>query len=692
MLFWAFLSATRASDVRPARRYALTRIVLGWGLVVAFATAPRLVWAQLENPKARHPSRPEAKGAKPPPPKKYQNAPAKAIKAFEKAVALAESRDFEKAIKEFDDLNKKYPSFPDPWFRRGTLLASSAQKRAAYEAYKHGVTALGYDPAHAGDYFTAGELALDFGDYELARTSFGFLIKANPRNRRGLPQAERGLQICDFAAKQLANPPADLKPRPLPDIVNQFRYHYFPAVTADGRALLYTARKGADKSDDENLYLARRRANGEFEAPESISPLINSPYTNEGAAAISGDGKTLVFTSCHRPDSRGDCDLYYSRRENGDWSAPVNLGANVNSTMWDSQPTLSADGRTLYFSSDRKSGSVGLEDIYVTTLGDNNLWTPAKNLGAPVNTSGRDMAPFLHASGTTLYYVTDGLIGMGGLDLFRVERQRGGGWAAPQNLGYPLNTFEEESSVFITTDNRTGFYSRKHTPAPGEPMTIRLFQFDVPQSARSFEQSAVAQGRVFDAVTKKTLAATVQVYDLATEELVESVQSDKQDGEYTVVLTEGHQYAMYAAADDYLIKSLTFDYTDRKTFDPLTLDIYLDPVKAGASIVLNNLFFATNAFELEKKSKTELDRLTRFMNQYPTIAVEISGHTDDVGSDAANLTLSENRAKAVYQYLLTTGIKADRLKFKGYGETQPASPNTSDANRRLNRRIELRIL
>ena len=693
MLLRAFFSSADARRIERGRRFPFAAALFGWGVLLGLVGAPRGAYAQLEDPRAKRPAphAPAAKGAKPPPPKKYQNAPAKAIKAFEKAVAIADGRDFDRAAKEFEDINKKYPSFPDPWFRRGSILLATAQKRAAYDAYKRGVTALGYDAAHVGDYSTAGDLALDFGDYDLARAAYSAVIKANPRSHRGIPQAERGIQICDFAAKQLAHPPADLNSRPLPAVVNQFRYHYFPAVTADGRALLYTARKGAADTDDENLYLARRRPNGEFDAPQSISPLINSPY-NEGAAAISGDGKTLVFTSCHRPDSRGDCDLYYARREGSTWSKPVHLSPNVNSTWWDSQPTLSADGRTLYFSSDRKGGSMGQEDIYVTTLGEDGEWAPAKNVGAPVNTSGRDMAPFLHSSGTTLYYVTDGLVGMGGLDLFRAERKPGGGWVVPQNLGYPLNTFEDESSVFITTDNRNGFYSRKHTATPTEPATIRLYQFDVPQSARSFEQSVVAQGRVFDAVTKKTLAATVQVYDLATEELIESVKSDKEDGEYTVVLTEGHQYAMYASADDYLIKSLTFDYTGMKTFDPLTLDIYLDPVKAGASIVLNNLFFPTNSYELEKKSKTELNRLKRFMDQYSTISVEISGHTDDVGSDVANLTLSESRAKAVYDYLVTTGIKADHLKFKGYGETQPAAPNTSDANRRRNRRIELRIL
>lgn len=694
LLNWVSSSAMVARTGRRGQGTAFLGCLTGWLVLASFLMWPLAATAQLEDPKHR-PAAHAHTDAKPTkmvaPPRKYRNAPAKAVKAYEHAMEFYDAREFEKAEREFADLNKKYPSFPEPWFRRGSIQASTARKREAYESFKHGITALGFDAAYAPEYLVAGDLALEFGDYETARMGYAALLKANPRNKRGLPQAEKGVQICDFAAQQLANP-ATINPQPLPAHINQFRFHYFPAVTADGRALLFTARKGTADTDDENLYLARRRATGEFDAPQSISPLINSPY-NEGAATISGDGKTLVFTSCYRSDSRGDCDLYFSRRENGAWTKPVNLGPNVNSTWWDSQPTLSADGRTLYFSSARKSGSVGQEDIYVTTLGDDDAtWSVAKNLGAPVNTTGRDMAPFLHPSGTTLYYVTDGPVGMGGLDLFRSERKTGGAWGAPQNLGYPLNTFEDESSVFITTDNRTGFYSRKQTATATEPMTIRLYQFDVPKAARSFEQSAVAQGRVFDAVTKKNLAATVQVYDIGTDELVESVRSDKEDGEYTVVLTEGHQYAMYAAADDYLMKSLTFDYTDRKSFDPLTLDIGLDPVKTGASIVLNNLFFPTNSFELEKKSKTELNRLKRFMNQYPTISVEISGHTDDVGSDAANLTLSDNRAKAVYDYLVNAGVKADRLTFKGYGETQPAVANSSDANRRLNRRIELRIL
>ncbi len=684
------------SRARPgwSNRQALVGMVARVGLLLALLLPGswcQPVLAQRKPPASGLGPMPHSGGAKPPEggKKKYANAPGKALKAFESAEKLIDKREFDKAIGELEDLNRKYPSFAQPWLRKASVLASMGRKRESYESYKKGFANLPYDALYASDYSSGGDLALSFGDYALARQLYEALLKANPRNKRGLPQAQRGLQTIAFAEQQLANPATDLNPEPLPDAVNPFRFHYFPAITADGRALVFTARKGPAALDDEDIYIARRvNAGGGFGKPRSISAHINTRL-NEGAASISGDGRTLVFTACNRPEGRGDCDLYYSRREAGEWSAPVNLGPTVNSNAWDSQPSLSADGRTLYFSSNR-AGGLGSYDIYVTTLREDAIWAPAQNLGAPINSVGQDLAPFLHASGTTLYFASDGPVGMGGLDLFRAGR-RGKGWDAPQNLGYPLNTFEDEGSLFVTTDNHTGYYSRGLN-RDTKDFTIRLFQFAVPPSARSFEQSAVAQGRVFDADTKKTLGATVQLYDIGTDELVESVQSDKADGEYTVVLTEGHQYAMYATADGYLIKSLTFDYQGRKEFDPLTLDIYLSPVKAGASLVLNNLFFRTNSYELEKKSKTELNRLTAYLNQYPTLTVEVSGHTDNVGTPPVNLTLSENRARAVVDYLVKNGVKAERLKFRGYGDTQPAAANNSEANRQFNRRIELRVL
>lgn len=615
----------------------------------------------------------------------------KARSLWDKAREQAKDRNFDKAIETLTVLNQKFPSLGEPYVLRGSLLKALGENQRAFEAYRDGLAKLPLDPNRATDYFTLGELAMSFGEYQTAADSYKRLLKTGAKGQRNFPRAQRQLLNCEFALKAIAAP-TGVQPQRLGAPLNTYRFQYFPALTADSRFLLFTGRPTADSGED--LFISKTNKDGTIGDPASISPFINTPY-NEGAGTISGDGKTLVFASCDRPNSVGNCDLYISRRTGNNWSKPQNLGRSVNSPEWDSQPTLSADGRTLYFTSTRRGGQ-GQEDIYITTLGADGNWSPARNLGQPVNTPGKDMAPFIHASGTTLYYVTDGLVGMGGLDVFRCELQGANRWSNPQNLGYPLNTHENEASLFITSDNRRGFCSRSRAAEPGVRMErdrpVELFAFEVPAPVRARETSTYTQGRVFDATTKKPIQADVQLYDLNTDELTQYVTSDAENGDYTVVLNEGRQYAMYAAADKYLMKSLSFDYTDKHAFDPLTLDIYLEPVRAGRSIVLNNLFFDTNQFELKPKSRTELNRLVGFMKQYPEVQVEISGHTDDVGSDDDNLSLSQNRAKSVYTYLISQGVKATRLRFKGYGETKPLAPNDSDLRRQQNRRIELRIL
>ena len=615
----------------------------------------------------------------------------KARSLWDKAQAQAKDRDFDKALETLAQLNQKFPSLGEPYVMRGSLLKAVGENQGAYEAYRAGLSKLPFSPTQANNYYTLGELAISLGDYQTAAEGYGKYLKTAPKGQRNTVRAQHQLQNCEFALKAMSNPTGP-EPTRLGDPLNTYYFQYFPALTADNRFLIYTVRPTL--TSDEEIMVVKFNKDGSLGTPAPISAAINTPY-NEGAATISGDGKTLVFTSCDRPNAVGSCDLYISRRTGNNWSKPQNMGRTVNSTAWDSQPSLSADGRTLYFTSDRRGGQ-GQEDIYVTTLQDDDTWGPARNLGAPVNTPGKDMAPFIHASGTTLYYVTDGLVGMGGLDIYRSAQQPDGKWAAPANLGYPLNTFENEASLFISSDNRRGYCSRSRATEPGvtkeKNRPVELYSFEVPAAVKAQETSTYTQGRVFDAMTKKPLAAAVQLYDLNTEALTQNVASDPENGEYTVVLNEGRQYAMYAVADKYLMKSLSFDYADKHAFDPLTLDIYLEPVRAGRSIVLNNLFFDTNKYELKPKSQTELNRLIQFMQQYQDIQVEISGHTDDVGADADNVVLSQNRARAVYDYLSAHGVKAARLRYKGYGETRPLTLNDSDLHRQQNRRIEFRIL
>ncbi|RZK25861.1 MAG: OmpA family protein, partial [Hymenobacter sp.] len=219
-----------------------------------------------------------------------------------------------------------------------------------------------------------------------------------------------------------------------------------------------------------------------------------------------------------------------------------------------------------------------------------------------------------------------------------------------------------------------------------------LYGSEVPASVRARETSTYTQGRVFDALTKKPLNAMVQLFDLSTNALTQQVYSDVESGEYTAVLNEGRAYAMYASAPGYLLKSLSFDYSAPQKFDPLTLDIYLDPAKSGRSAVLNNLFFDSNQAVLKPRSRTELDRLVDFLRQDPSLRVEVAGHTDNLGKSADNLALSQRRAQAVFTYLTGHGVPAARLRAHGYGAAKPLVSNDSEAHRAQNRRIELQIL
>ena len=619
---------------------------------------------------------------------------AKARALLEKAQGYTKQRDFVKAIETLRELNQKFPSFGEPFLLKGSLLKAMGDNRASYVAYREGLAKVAPDMSHASEYQLLGDLAISYGDYTTALGAYRQLMKVAPKTQRNLAKSERQLRNCEYALEAMKNPTGEA-PVALAAPMNAFKFQYFPALTADNRFLLFTGRPASSSGED--LYISRQNKDGSLGEPAPISQAINTSY-NEGAGTISGDGKTLVFASCDRPRSIGNCDLYISFRTGNNWSVPQNLGIAVNSPEWDSQPSLSADGRVLYFTSTRRGGQ-GQEDLYISRLQPDGLWSTAQNLGKPVNTPGKDMAPFIHASNSTLYYVTDGLVGMGGLDVYRAELTAAGAWSDPRNLGYPLNTFENEASLFITSDNKRGFCSRSRAtdePAAGSRLMrerpVELFGFNVPPPVKARETSTYAQGRVFDINTKKPLKAEVKLYDLDTDVLTQFVTSDPEYGDYTVVLNEGHHYAMYASADKYLLKSLSFDYSSKQSFNPLALDIYLEPVRTGRTVVLNNLFFDTNKFELKPKSRTELNRLIEFMQKYRDVQIQVSGYTDNVGAPEANIQLSQQRAQAVVGYLSGHGISITRLRAKGYGEGRPLVPNDTDAHRQLNRRIELHIL
>jgi len=335
-----------------------------------------------------------------------------------------------------------------------------------------------------------------------------------------------------------------------------------------------------------------------------------------------------------------------------------------------------------------------MRDIYVSHLSEDGKWEKPKNLGTEINTAQDEVSPFIHVNGQTLFFASTGYPGFGGFDLYQTEKN-GEAWTPPVNLGYPLNTYGDQVSLFMTADGTKGYYSLEKG-REGVDYTSTLMEFDVPESIRVKNRSNFVKGIIRDAETRQVLSAEVELFDLNEQKREYSVQSDAVTGEYMMVLTEGSEYALYVDKEGYLFESFTFNYTDdfhpSLKLEPIYIDIYLQPIKAGKETVLNNIFFDTDQYVLKPKSKTELEKVIRFLKENPDIRIRINGHTDDVGTEEYNEQLSLNRAKAVYEYLIETSISSGRLDYKGFGETKPIAANDSEINRQKNRRIAFEII
>ena len=604
----------------------------------------------------------------------------KALDAYEKGNQFLKERNIEKAFGEFEEAIERDKLFAEPYFQLGRLYEQNRQFGNAILNYEKAVNAQEKTSVTEIAAQQVGQLYLRKGEYQKALIFLEKGIAAvSPSNQK---RYRTRIENCKFAIKSISKP-LIINPLELPKSVNKFQSQYFPVLTADRETLIYTG----NQDSDENLYVASVKGNVWTE-PISISEKINTKE-NEGTASISADGRTLVFTSCGGRKGFGSCDLFISYKQGDNWISPQNLGSNINSGEWESQPSLSADGRTLYFVSDRK-GSLGKRDIWMSKLDSINTWTKAINLGNPVNTTEDDLSPFIHANGKTLFFASEGHIGMGGLDLYFTENQQNK-WKTPENLGYPLNTFEDQVALFITADAKKAYYSLERDQED-KYRRAKIVEIEVPESLQAkFKATSFLKGIVYDAQTKQKLQADIELISLKNNELMGKISSDAQTGTYTSVLTNGGEYAVFVSKKGYFFKSLNFDFSDKIGLDKI-LDIPLEPIKKEAKEILNNIFFDTAKWNLKSESTVELDKLVALLKANPGLPIEISGHTDDVGKDADNLLLSQKRAKSVVDYLAQKGVNILKTKAEGYGKTRPYLPNSSDENRKLNRRIEVKFL
>lgn len=611
----------------------------------------------------------------------------KAIKLYEESASLLRARDFDGGIEALQKALLRAPAFVEAHLRLAGTYRLMLKNELAENHYRQAIEA---DPSNSKSldaWFAVGQLLFEKGEYEEAGKYLEKYRSAAPANQGRLSLATDLLSQIAYAA-ELINDPLPFDPQPLPAPLNQFLMQYFPVVTADGKQIFFTVRKGNSSADGEDIYTSLKDEQGYWSEPSSVSSLINTPR-NEGTCTISADGKTLIYTSCQAPGGLGSCDLYEVKRTGDRWGMPKNMGQPINTPGWESQPSLAADGRTLYFVSERRGGQ-GMRDIWVSRLSPRGNWLNPENLGPAINSRWDDLSPFIHVNGQSLYFSSNGHRGVGKFDLFLSEFD-GEQWSEPKNLGYPINTTDDQVSLAMTADGGTAFYAHEVMQPDGSYVST-IYSFEVPEEIRVHNKSNFLRGRVLDRVTGLPLSASIEMFDINDATLNYKVTSDPEDGAYFVVLTEGKEYSIYVSRKGYLFENLTYNYLEKKSREPEVLDIYLTPIRAGASSVLKNIFFDVDQYALQEKSKTELAEVVRFLRENESIKVEIEGYTDNTGGQQHNLELSANRAKAVYDFLIKAGIQKERLSYKGYGANQPKAPNDTEANKQLNRRIEFKIL
>ena len=469
---------------------------------------------------------------------------------------------------------------------------------------------------------------------------------------------------------------------------------YMPQSNPTGKIIYFTStRKGSpfnrDKFDDnfqwgEDIYQMEKTESG-WSDPKPLPAPINSK-NNDGSASFSGDGQTMIYAACGRDGGIGSCDLYISNLVGNEWSEPINMGNVVNSKEWDAQPALSADGTMLIFTSDREGG-YGREDLYMVTKNVFGDWGIPSNLGPVINTPEKEMSPFLGADGKTLYFASTGHPGFGGYDMF-VSTYENGKWSEPRNLGAPLNSDKDDRFFTIGGSGEVGYFASSREGGKG---MYDLYSIKIPESMRP-KPTVVVSGVVSNANDNKPIQSWVLLEDLETGDLIASNKSNSVTGKYLVVLPAGRNYSVSANKDGYFFYSTKFEVPGGTKYQELTLNIPLKPLEKGAKIILNNIFFETGKATLTPESKGELNRAVELLKMNPTMKIEISGHTDNVGAVASNMTLSQNRATSVMNYLVTAGIVASRLSSKGYGPNMPIASNDTPEGRQANRRTEFLIL
>ncbi|MFP4663946.1 MAG: OmpA family protein [Bacteroidales bacterium] len=474
---------------------------------------------------------------------------------------------------------------------------------------------------------------------------------------------------------------------------------YNPMILADGSRLIFTARRKyvgnpIDESDGkycEDVWYSDRDENGEWKKSKRFGSPINTKE-HDAINGISTDGQKLYV---YKPVDKRGGDVYYSELDGDDWQKPASLGEPVNSEFHESKVSVSYDGKKLYFVSNRPEGSQGKRDIWVSEKTPWGSWGEAENLGPSINTEYDEEGVLIHPDGRTLYFCSKGHNSMGGFDIFRSVQDSNGNWSTPVNLGYPINTPDDEAFFSIAADGRHAFISSVRPDGYGDYDIYEVIwpeRDTIEKESRVESRLTLFTGYVKDAKSLDPLKAAIEIVDNDKNEVVVELHSNRSSGKFVASLPAGINYGLSVNKEGYMFHSENFDIPDTADYQQITKEVLLQPMEVGTKIVLKNIFFDYDKASLRESSFAELNKVRKVLEENPGVKIEISGHTDNRGSMQYNMELSRNRAKSVVDYLIENGIDSGRLSYEGYAFKKPIADNDTEEGRQLNRRVEFEVI
>jgi hypothetical protein len=591
---------------------------------------------------------------------------------------------FESAENLLKDAIKADNKFYEAYMVLGEMMTKLKRFSESADYYRKAVRidSLYYKPV----FFPLANAEMMSGKYDDALIHYKVYLVQPGISEKNKALALKSVEDCKFASEAIKNP-VPFSPVNLGDSVNTADDEYWPSITVDGQTLMFTRQVTTGRSlpkTQEDFYISLLD-NGSWRKSFDAGYPLNT-LQNEGAQTISSDGRYMYFTACDKPGGQGKCDIYYSSFNANNWSLPVNIGPPVNTTAWESQPSISANGRMLFFTSNRPGGKGGM-DIWYSVQKEDGKWDLPVNLGTTINTAGDEMSPFIHFDGRTLYFSSNGKVGMGGFDIYFSKMKDDTTWTEPVNLGYPINTFNDELGLIIDASGQNAYFSSKRDAKRGKD----IYTFSVYESIRP-DPVSYFKGTVYEKGTGKPLKASYELVNLTTGHIVLSDITDV-TGTFLVCLPPGHNYGLNVSKNGYLFYSDNFMMEGiHSASEPFIKKIDLSPIKVGEKLMLSNVFYEFDSWEITKESFIELNKLARLLSENKNFIVEIGGYTDSTGTDSYNLDLSEKRARSVMDYLIGKGIVADKLRYKGFGASSPIGDNVTNDGRKLNRRTEIKII